>query len=140
MTLTAEQFSAIIRSLGDAVSSPRVEKRRAARAKYRACVDVTLCAEDGTEQRRMSILLSNISLRGLGLVSHLNLRSGQQFVLHLPHEPEGALDMLCTIVYSRSRPGGLYNVGAEFNCPIGPSSVGTQSDKQVEQIRNSILD
>lgn len=139
MSITAEQFAGIVRELNSRESDVPLDKRRAIRVKHRACVEITICAEEGKPQHRLSFLLSNISARGIGLVSHIAIPRGQQFILHLPHEPQEWLEILCTIVYCRSKPGGLYSVGAEFNCPVSKGKISDEFEEQISRIRTSIL-
>jgi len=137
MNLTAEEYLDVLRRLqGSSAGSD--QKRRAARIKYRAYVEVGLC-EDGGEQRRLKLLLANISSRGVGLVSHICMKRGQQFVIRLPHKANRVAEILCTVVYCRPKAGGLFGIGSEFDCPVGQEGGAAPADQQIAHIREVIL-
>jgi hypothetical protein len=139
MQLTSEQFAAIVRALGRDQGRAKTDKRRAPRATQRASVEITVCSKEMLPQQRTHVLLANLSLRGLAVIAHVSLQRGQEFVLHLPQPADQWLDLLCTVIYSRSQPGGLHLIGAEFNCPVNQSQPTSQIDDQIQRIRQSIL-
>ena len=91
------------------------ERRRSPRQRQAAWVQVTLCGRDAPPQ---GILLSatvwNISAGGAGIVLPQELRRDDCLILHLPHPEAGQTNILCRIAHCRSKAGGLFLIGLEF--------------------------
>src|SRR4051794_24011340 len=97
MNLTAEQFAAAVAALqspADASPAPTgaapgappfVEKRRAPRVAYRGKASITL-GDDPRGDVPTTVVVKDLSPRGVGIVHAQRLRRGETFVLRLARD------------------------------------------------------
>lgn len=114
------------------------ELRRAPRKHHRARISVVPVI-DGAEQTAISVLLRDLSARGMCFIHNQSIRAGSQVLACFPGEEGSPTLMLCTVAHCRSLSKNVFSVGAEFTCRVPrPSEGSIPSD--YDRIRQSILD
>lgn len=139
MRISAEQFADLTQSFGHCTPCEPHEKRRAARVKLSMRVTVTLVDVDGGQ--KIGASLCDFSARGLAILLPQQLKSGSQFITHLPRKTGGMVNMLCTVAHSREVSRDLWRTGAEFTCtlPSAPTQTTAAESDEAKRIRESML-
>ncbi|HEX8916300.1 MAG TPA: PilZ domain-containing protein [Humisphaera sp.] len=140
MNLSADQFSAVMKSLENPAPREETEKRRAPRVAHRARVPIVI--EHGTPAERTTVVtVRDLSPRGIGLLHSDRLARGTPFMIRIDRKGGPAVCVLCTVAHCRLQPGGVYSVGAEFTCVLNkeqqPPAESVRED--LERIRRSVL-
>ncbi|MCC6423993.1 MAG: PilZ domain-containing protein [Phycisphaerales bacterium] len=143
MDLTFNEFVEILASFRTPDRSKDAgDQRRARRIGYRAQLKITLCGNNTCDKSEMQlqILMRDFSSRGISFLCDMDLERGQSFVLQLNRPNNEIMEMLCSVVHSKScRPGNTapFQIGAEFICQVHPQPDESLAD--LDQIRQSIL-
>lgn len=148
MNLNAEQFAEALHTLQQGegaapAAGAEHEKRRATRVSHRGRASIAL-GDDPRSEVSTTVVIKDLSPRGVGIVHSQRLRRGSNFVLRLSRdEGQAPIAILCTVAHCRQVEKSLFTIGAEFTCVIGdgqlPSAPGRAAD-DLERIRRSVLD
>lgn len=142
MDLTAEQFSEVLKSLGESRHAPS-DKRRAPRITHRCRAAITLGSELNSG-RRVSVTVKDFSPRGICLVRAEEMRAGSNFIIALGRKGAPPICILCTVVHCQAVSKDMHTIGAEFTCIVEsterkPEPV-TAGPSEADRIRSSMLD
>jgi hypothetical protein len=122
MKLTEEQFSQVMASLECAQGESLTENRGRIRVPKGTKATIIPCG-DPARRESMSVVVINLSDTGVGLLSAIPLRGGENFILRLPpmiHEPPSAI--LCSVMYSHNASAGAYSIGGQFTRVLAMSN------------------
>jgi hypothetical protein len=126
MKLTAETFEELVASL-KAQRCPDNAARKSARVGLHVSAQMLAIEEHGVPPERHTVNIRDLSVEGLNIVHHSQMRQGRAFVIELPREVGPALRMLCVVRHCRMVGSNLYSIGAIFrstvaNGPIAKSA------------------
>ena len=113
MELTAETLLEVLKSLRSDAPTGAMRRRKLPRVGVR--LKLTILPSGGPAVVRVR----NISRRGLGFVHNQPLAIGQAFIISLPRESGGTVEMIGRV--ERCRPldgGGSYDVGAALRVDV----------------------
>jgi hypothetical protein len=139
LKLTAQLYKQILASLrSDSSSSRTTEKRGQGRVGLRCSVDIIPSVPNA---KRINVWVRDISLRGIGIVSPVNLPEGTLFIAQLPSERESPLVVTYRVVHCHRINSDLYSVGciletAAFESSENPNKPAAKSaDKTASKAR-----
>jgi len=114
MELTPGQFAQLVHQLkGSSRFGGPGDQRRAARVEQQSRVTIAPLA-GGRPQPEESVLVKNVSSRGLGFVRDQKMKPGTRFLVRLPRQDGGVEDLPCAVVRCETVKKGTYLLGAEF--------------------------
>ena len=120
MDLTAETLLEVLRSLrSDAPAAGQMRRRQLPRVGVSLRLLILPCGGSADAGGPAVVRLRNLSRHGLGFVHNRPLALGQSFVITLPREAGGSVQMLGRV--ERCRPldgGGSYDVGAAIRTDV----------------------
>ena len=119
MDLTAEALTEVLHSLRSDAPSGQMRRRKLPRVGVRLRLMILPCGEASATAGPAVVRLRNISRHGFGFIHSRPLAIGQAFVITLPREAGGSVQMLGRV--ERCRPldgGGSYDVGAEIRTDV----------------------
>ena len=141
MNLSAEQFAEIIHSLSAPSATGGPEKRRAPRVMHR-CRASIFVGKDPMSGARVSVIVRDLSSRGVCILYSAELPRGTEFVLQLDRAGGVPIHILSTVAHCRRHDKGLYAIGAEFTCLLNaaaPPPDRRSAAKDLKRIRQSVL-
>ena len=114
MVLTAQQYAEIVNYLRNRLGpGAGSEKRRTTRMELRSriiCTPIT----DGMPGQRFSVLTRDISMDGIGLLTAIPIKQGQQFIAMLPRNDAETVFVLCDVMHCGVLADGLFSLGCRF--------------------------
>ena len=120
MDLTAETLLEVLKSLRSDAPAGQMRRRQLPRVGVSLRLMILPCGEPaGSTAGPAVVRLRNLSRHGLGFVHNRPLSLGQSFVITLPREAGGSVQMLGRV--ERCRPldgGGSYDIGAAIRTDV----------------------
>ena len=113
MSLTAEQFREIIRSLkSDGVGVRSNEKRAGPRVGLRCRLSIRSYRNGKVEETPTMVWLRDLSAAGIGIVHSTCMEDGDAFVAEFPLRNNRCLGVLYKVVHYKTLAKNLYSIGA----------------------------
>ncbi len=141
MELSTDQLTEVLKSASpEGYRDVDHNLRRAVRVNLRTTISMSTCM-DGRRQTPTLVMVRDISVRGIGFLFDRQLPAGQQMVVYLSKGTSKPLNMLCEVVHcKRTSDNNLYNIGAEFICPVGADLTPEKTlVSEAERIRNTMF-
>jgi len=114
MLISAQQFAEIVNYLRNKASvSLGSEKRRTTRMELRAKVICTPI-NDGMPGQRFSVLTRDLSMEGIGLLTAIPIKQGQQFIAMLPRNDAETVFILCDVMHCGVVADGMFALGCRY--------------------------
>ena len=82
---------------------------------------------------------TDISANGVGILSPVSLRIGEQILLTFDDGPLQSLHYICTVIHSNSISPGQYRIGARLACTIDRNTLSPADPAETERIRKALL-
>jgi hypothetical protein len=137
MELSAEEFARIVNLLGGMPPSDgAVGHRRATRVGRQVQLPIVPIV-DGRARTAVTGRVKNLSSRGIGFIRDRRMKAGSQFLIRLPREELGPVELLCTVVHGAQQSVEIWSIGAEFTC-VAPMSRADDAP-EADRIRQSML-
>jgi hypothetical protein len=112
-----ELSAAILQETLTKVKSDKGNGNAARRARPRVglrCSLMIIPYSNGACRRPLKAWTRDISLGGMGILTSLSMKSGDQFIVQLPKADSKPLILLCTVKNCVQLADGLYGVGVSF--------------------------
>ena len=142
MTLTSQQFAEVINYLRDRASATAgSEKRRATRMELKSKITIAP-VKDGKCGERIAVLTRDLSMNGIGLLTGVALREGQQFIAALPRGENQNVFVLCNVTHCGVVADGIFSLGCQFIQALttqAADQMQTPPSPDIVRIRESVL-
>jgi len=136
MLLTAGQFKEMIASLR--APSSKGDRRKSARLQVQASTLIAPLTANGHEEG-FTVLAKDISLEGVGLLSSVALKAGQQILIHLAKEKGETAYVVCTVMHCSEISDGVYSHGVKFEKLIKGEAKNSDSPSRSKEIFEAVL-
>ena len=142
MVLSTQQFASVINFLrANAGVSRGSEKRRATRMGLECKIKIAPVT-DGRTGAPVTVLTRDLSMEGMGIMTAVALKQGQQFVALLPVSDSETLCVLTEVLHSFVVADGIYSLGCRFGQVLSKHATqqiheGNPAD--AARVRDSIL-
>ena len=110
--------AAILQETLTKVKSDKAGGNAARRARPRVglrCALMILPYANGACGRPLKAWTRDISLGGMGILTSVSMKSGEQFIVQLPKQDAKPMILLCTVRNCNQLADGLYGVGVTFS-------------------------
>jgi len=141
MILSNQQFEEVLGVLRTRVPPSGSEKRRTSRMELNSQL-IIMPIRDGNCPEQVSVLARDISMEGLGLLTSIPLRKGQQFVALLPRTNTETIFVISQAMYCGVVANGMFTIGCRFLKVLPAKSAEVLqriNPKEVQRVRDSVL-
>ena len=120
MSLTYDQKSEIRLAFDEAFVEP--ERRRSVRLKHTAIAEIRDW-KDGKQSMPFQVRIDDVSPTGVGMVHAAPLDVGAEFMIKVPRQKWGDLNVLMTVVRCEQRQAGEYQIGLQISNVLDESAL-----------------
>jgi hypothetical protein len=138
MKLSPEQVKEIIEALDSVAGAAGREKRKAARTRFDAAVDLVQWTEHGPSQT-WTVQLRDYSANGIGFIHIEPMEAGAKFLLRLPLGKTNLGYVPCTTVSCVARDDGSYRIGARFADVLTRHDGQEPESQALQDLRSALL-
>ena len=142
MALTTQHFSDILQFLRVRENAQRAaEQRRSTRMDVKARI-IVIPVDNSAPGQQVSMLTRDVSLDGIGLLSAVPLKKGQQFIALLPRNDNETVFVMSEVLHITVVADGLFSLGCRFLQTLSRQAAHKLNDvneADVARIRSSVL-
>jgi hypothetical protein len=137
MLLTSYQFKEMVETMRGTAN--KADRRKTARLQVQATALVTPLSDD-KKDAGFTVMARDISLEGVGLISSVPLRPRQQILIHLAHEADKGVFVVCTVKHCSAIADGVYSHGVRFERMVrGDTMEPPVAHDGIEKIFEAVL-
>jgi len=136
MLLTAGQFKEMIASLRS--PSSKGDRRKSARLQVQASTLIAPLTAKGHDDQ-FTVLAKDISLEGVGLLSSVALKAGQQILIHLAKEKGETAYVVCTVMHCSEIADSVYSHGVKFDRIIKGEASNSNTPSRSKETFEAVL-